>query len=139
MLKITYLDPKCENGKTTSKVYSMNIEELRNYCLAKKGTTEEFPFDNDTLVFKVMGKMYALTSLKAEQFSINLKCDPEKAIQLREEYTAVQPGYHMSKKHWNTVYADGSVPDKTLRDWIDHSYKLVADKLPKKLKDQINP
>lgn len=111
----------------------MNIEEFREYCLAKSGVTESFPFDETTLVFKVMGKMFALTNTEKD-FSINLKCDPERAIELRERYPAVQPGYHMSKKHWNTVYMDGSVEDDKIRDWINHSYKLIVDSLTKKLK-----
>lgn len=110
----------------------MNIESFRNYCLGKKGVTEEFPFDENTLVFKVMGKMFALTDL--ENFkSVNLKCDPEKAVQLREEFTAVLPGYHMSKKHWNTVLMDGSIPDKLIKTWIDNSYNLVTVSLSKQL------
>ena len=114
----------------------MNIEAFREYCLDKKGVTEEFPFDESTLVFKVLGKMFALTDLKGE-FSINLKCDPEKAIELREKYSAVQPGYHMSKKHWNTVRDDGSVTDELLCNWIDDSYNLVVDKLPKSKKAEL--
>lgn len=106
----------------------MNIEAYRNYCLAKKGVTEEFPFDKSTLVYKVMGKMFALADVDSFQ-SINLKCDPEKAIQLREAYEGVTTGYHMSKKHWNTVRTDGSIPEKLIYQWIDDSYKLVADKL----------
>lgn len=108
----------------------MNIETFREYCLNKNGVTEEFPFDETTLVFKVMGKIFALTDLE-EKFSVNLKCDPEIAIELREKYTAVKSGYHMNKKHWNTIYVDGSVSDKLLKSWIDASYKLVADKLTK--------
>jgi predicted DNA-binding protein (MmcQ/YjbR family) len=115
----------------------LNIESLRSYCLLKKGTTEEFPFDENTLVFKVMGKMYALANV--EQFnSVNLKCDPERAIQLREQYPAVLPGYHMNKKHWNTILADGSIPDRTIQQWIDHSYELVVNSLPKKIREQMN-
>ena len=110
----------------------MNIEAFREYCLNKKGVTEEFPFDETTLVFKVMGKMFALTDLEGE-FSINLKCDPDKAIDLREKYTAVNPGYHMNKQHWNTVSDDGSVTDDLLFSWIDDSYDLVVKKLPKKM------
>ncbi len=114
----------------------MNIEQLREYCLAKKSATEEFPFDETTLVFKVMGKMFALTDLE-EDFSINLKCDPEKAIELREKYPTVLPGYHMNKKHWNTIIIDGSVPDNLLYSWIDDSYQLIVEKLPKKVKDNL--
>lgn len=110
----------------------MNIESFRSYCLGKKGVTEEFPFDENTLVFKVMGKMYALTDL--ENFkSVNLKCDPEKAAQLREEFPSVLPGYHMNKKHWNSVLMDGSIPDKLIKTWIDDSYNLVAASLSRQL------
>jgi predicted DNA-binding protein (MmcQ/YjbR family) len=109
----------------------MNLEELRDYCLSKKGTSEGFPFDEDTLVFKVMGKMFCLTSL-SERNSINLKCDPELAVALREKYECVQPGYHMHKKMWNTVTLDGSVKKKLLCEWIDHSYDEVVKKLTKK-------
>ncbi|MBS0000557.1 MAG: MmcQ/YjbR family DNA-binding protein [Cyclobacteriaceae bacterium] len=112
----------------------MNIEDFRNYCLRKPGTTEEFPFDNQTLVFKVGGKMYALCDIDTFD-SINLKCDPEKAVQLREMYDPVVPGFHMNKKHWNTVNLDGSVSDRLLFEWTDHSYQLVFDKLPPKVKN----
>ncbi|HEY4785561.1 MAG TPA: MmcQ/YjbR family DNA-binding protein [Bacteroidales bacterium] len=114
----------------------MNIEEFRQYCLKMKGVTEEFPFGGDVLVFKVMGKMFALTVLNTE-FTVNLKCDPELAIELREEYSAVTPGYHMSKKHWNTIVCS-EVPLKKLQEWIDHSYTLVLNSLTKKVKDQYN-
>ena len=109
----------------------MNIELIREYCLSKKSTTESFPFDEDTLVFKVMGKMFCLTSL-SEPDRINLKCDPEKAIALREEYSCVLPGYHMNKSMWNTVIMDDTVSDKIICEWIDHSYDEVVKKLPKK-------
>ena len=109
----------------------MNIEEYRNYCLAKKGVTEEFPFDEVTLVFKVMGKMFALTGLNSDVFSVNLKCDPDWAIELRETYSEVQPGYHMNKKHWNTVSFEESLSDDFLEKLIDHSYDLVVAKLKK--------
>jgi len=105
----------------------MNIEEFRIYCLQKNDVTECFPFDEQTLVFKVKGKMFALTDLM-ESFSINIKCDPDKAIELREHYSCVLPGYHMNKKHWNTIIIDGSIPDKLLKEWIDHSYDLVVHK-----------
>ena len=111
----------------------MNIEEYREYCISKKGVTEEFPFDKSTLVFKVMGKMFALTSV--DNFdSVNLKCEPEVAIQLREQYNGVIPGYHMNKKHWNTVSVLGDVTDTLLKKWIDHSYELVVKGLTKRLK-----
>ncbi len=113
----------------------MNIETFRVYCLGKKGVTEEFPFDENTLVMKVMGKMFAAVDVNDFE-SINLKADPEKAVEWREQYPAVQPGYHMNKKHWNTVLMDGSLPDKLIREWIDHSYNLVVDGLPKAVKMQ---
>ena len=103
----------------------MNLESFRDHCLKKDGVTEEFPFGVDTLVFKVNGKMFALTDIESFE-SINLKSLPEDAMQLREQYPAVQPGYHMNKKHWNTVIMDGSVSDKLVKDWIDQSYNLVA-------------
>jgi predicted DNA-binding protein (MmcQ/YjbR family) len=109
----------------------LNIESFQKYCLSKKGVTEEFPFDNNTLVFKVMGKMFALTNVEAFE-GINLKCEPELAAQLREEYPAVKAGYHMNKKHWNTIVMDGSIGDKLIQQWIDLSYDLVAASLPKK-------
>ena len=109
----------------------MNIEEYRSYCLAKKGVTEEFPFDNETLVFKVAGKMFALTNVSTFA-SINLKCDPKKAVELRDQYPAVLPGYHMNKKHWNTILLDGSIPSKLLQNWIDESYIHVVNALPKR-------
>lgn len=115
----------------------MNIEEFRNYCLAKPGVTEEFPFGEDTLVFKVMGKMFALTDVELFE-SVNLKCDPEKAVELREKFLAVQPGYHMNKKHWNTVLMDGSINDRQFCQWIDHSYDLVVNSLPKKLQQELD-
>ena len=114
----------------------MNIEELREYCISKKGVTESFPFDKVTLVFKVMNKMYALTNLDGE-LSINLKCDPDKVIRLREEYSSVLPGYHMNKKHWNTVMIDGSISTVLVKEWIDSSYDLVVLSLPKKLRDEL--
>ena len=109
----------------------MDIESLRTYCLKKKGVEEDFPFGETTLVFKVKGKMFLLTSLNEDVLSFNAKCDPEKAIELRERYDAVQPGYHMNKKHWNTIIVDGSVPAKQLKEWIDDSYDLVSAKKKK--------
>jgi len=106
----------------------MNIEDIRNYCLLKKGVTEGFPFDEETLVFKVAGKMFVLVNLESD-LSINLKCDPEKVPELREQFPAVIPGYHMNKKHWNTVIIDGSIRDELIREWIDDSYNLVVEKL----------
>lgn len=114
----------------------MDIESFRNFCISKKGVTEEFPFDELTLVFKVMGKMFALTDVDNFK-SINLKCDPERAMELREKYHAILPGYHMNKKHWNTVEIDGSISDTFLEELIIHSYELVVEKLPNVLKSEL--
>lgn len=110
----------------------MNIEQLRDYCLSKPGAKETFPFGPETLVFKVAEKAFLLCSLSELELSFNVKCDPELAIELREQYASVQPGYHMNKKHWNTILVDGSVPSKLLKDWIDHSYEQVVKGLSKK-------
>jgi predicted DNA-binding protein (MmcQ/YjbR family) len=115
----------------------MNIESFRKFCLQKRGVTEEFPFGVNTLVFKVMGKMFALTDLVSLPFTINLKCDPEKAIELRERYEAVQSGYHMNKKHWNTITIDNSIPENELLGMIDHSYQLVVNNLAKNAKSKL--
>lgn len=113
----------------------MHLESLREYCLSKKAVEETLPFGPDTLVFKVMGKAFLLCGFENDPLSFNVKCDPEKAIELREQYPCVQPGYHMNKKHWNTIAADGSVSDKQLEEWIDHSYDLVVGGLTKKEKE----
>lgn len=114
----------------------MNIEEFRAFCISKKGVTEEFPFDEVTLVFKVMGKMFALAPLERIPSQVNLKCDPERAIALREEYDGVIiPGYHMSKTHWNTLYLE-QLPAGLIRDLTNHSYELVVAKFSKKLREQ---
>ncbi len=105
----------------------MDIESLRNYCISKKNVTESFPFDDETLVFKVEGKIFALVNLEGD-LSINLKCDPELALELRERYSAVIPGYHMNKKYWNTILIDGTIPDREVFSWIDHSYDEVLKK-----------
>jgi predicted DNA-binding protein (MmcQ/YjbR family) len=105
----------------------MNIETIREYCIAKKGVTESFPFGEDTLVFKAGEKIFALVNLDGD-LSINLKCDPAFAIELRERHSSVTPGYHMNKKHWNTINLDGTVPDKEVFSWIDHSYELITVK-----------
>ena len=102
----------------------MNIETLRDYCISKEGVTESFPFGDDTLVFKVIGKIFALANLEGD-LTVNLKCDPSVALELRERHPSVIPGYHMNKKHWNTVLCDGTVPDREVFEWIDHSYELV--------------
>lgn len=114
----------------------MNIEELRDYCLDKRAVTETFPFGEDTLVFKVGGKIFLLTGLEDGQH-FNAKCDPELAGELRERFTEVKPGYHMNKAHWNTVYMSGTLTRKQLCEMIDHSYDLVFKSLPKKLQADI--
>lgn len=108
-----------------------NIEAFRTYCLSKPGTTEGFPFDESILVFKVMGKMFSATNVNSEEFSINLKCDPTYAIELRDEYENIQPGYHMNKKHWNSVFIDDSISSELVKELIDHSYDLVVKGLKK--------
>lgn len=115
----------------------MNIEVFRSYCIQKSGVTEEFPFDEDTLVFKVMGKMFAATSIGDLEFSINLKCDPEKAIDLRAAYPQILPGYHMNKRHWNTVMAEDGLSEKLIKELIDHSYDLVVGGLTAKLRKEL--
>ena len=112
----------------------MNIEEFRNYCIAKKGVTESFPFNEDTLVFKVMGKMFALTGLEHQPAKVNLKCEPERSIKLREDYDGLIYGaYHMSKTHWNTIEIE-HLPIDLVTELINHSYDLVVAKLPKKIR-----
>jgi predicted DNA-binding protein (MmcQ/YjbR family) len=111
----------------------MNVESFRTYCLKKKGVTEEFPFGETTLVYKVMGKMFALADLDAFE-SMNLKCDPERGAELREQYPSITPGYHMNKKHWITVPTDGSLPDKFILGLVDDSYALVAHSLTRSQK-----
>lgn len=108
----------------------MNIEEYRAYCIAKKGVTESFPFNETVLVFKVAGKMFALTDLNPP-FQLSLKCDPDRAIELRERYTCIAPGYHMNKQHWNSISIDGSLSDDFLKELIDHSYDLIVASVPK--------
>jgi predicted DNA-binding protein (MmcQ/YjbR family) len=116
----------------------MNIESLRNYCLTKKGVEECLPFGPDTLVFKVGGKLFLLAALDAVPLQFNVKCEPENALLLREQYDCVHPGYHMNKRHWNTIICDGTVSDKMLHQWIDDSYNLVVNALPKNLKKQFD-
>jgi len=114
----------------------LNLEEIRDHCLAKPGVSEDLPFGEDTLVFKVGEKLFLLASISAgTQF--NVKCDPELAIELREHHPEVQPGYHMNKKHWNTVHTNGSLSRRQLIDMIDHSYDLVFKSLPKQVQGQI--
>lgn len=111
----------------------VNIEEFREFCLAKKGVTEELPFGPDTLVYKVAGKIFALTSLDTEVFKVSLKCEPNFAIELREQFEYIVGGYHLNKKHWNTVNGDVS-PTKQLMELTNHSYEIVVEGLPKKIK-----
>jgi len=115
----------------------MNIEELQTFCLSLKGTTETLPFDDNTLVFKVMDKMFLLTDINDFE-SINVKCDPEKAVELREQYSCVKAGYHMNKKHWNTIDVNSQLTDSEIKQWILHSYDLVVDKLNKADKAFLN-
>jgi predicted DNA-binding protein (MmcQ/YjbR family) len=109
----------------------MNIEEIRDYCLTKPGVTEGFPFNNTALVFKVARKMFSLLDLSEDSQGISLKCDPELAIELREQHPEVTPAYHFNKQHWNGVNLKGSISNDQLKEWIDHSYELVAKSLPK--------
>lgn len=106
----------------------MDIESLRIYCLSKPDTEETLPFGPDTLVFKTGDKAFLLTGFDSHPLRFNVKCNPDKAIELREEFACVLPGYHMNKKHWNTIVVDGSVSTKQLKEWIDHSYELVTKK-----------
>ncbi len=115
----------------------MNVEDISEYCLSKKGVTEDFPFDEETLVFKVMGKMFALIPLERIPLQINLKCDPELAVELRERNEAVQPGYHMNKNHWNTILIDGTLRNELIYKWIDDSYNLVVKGLRKTEKEKL--
>jgi predicted DNA-binding protein (MmcQ/YjbR family) len=116
----------------------MNIEEIRDYCLSKNAVTESTPFDDVTLVFKVAGKMFGIVPMDETELKITLKCDPDLAIQLREEFPCVRPGYHTSKKHWNTIAIDGSVGKEKIIEWIDHSYAMVVKGLPAGLRSEHN-
>ncbi len=115
----------------------MNIEEFREFCIRLPGVTESFPFDKNTLVFKVMNKIFALTGLDSVVFTVNLKCEESYALELREKHEEVQPGYHMNKKHWNTVNFEGNLPDKFLEELIKHSYEEVVKGLTKKQKAEL--
>lgn len=114
----------------------MNIEELRDFCLSKPHVTEGFPFDEKTLVFKVAGKLFALTGLESYPASVNLKCNPDRALDLREEYEQIRPGFHMNKKHWNTI-AYESLPDQFIKELIEHSYDLASKSLTKKVQKEL--
>ena len=115
----------------------MDLEKVRSYCLKKKGVIESLPFDEETPVYKVTGKMFLLSNL-TPPVSINIKCDPELAVELREKYDAVTPGFHMNKLHWNTILLDGSIPDKYIFEWIDLSYDLIVKGLPNKAKKDLS-
>lgn len=118
----------------------MNLETYYEYCLSKKGVTEHFPFDEDTLVFKVGAKIFALSSLsqwEKNEPSVNLKCDPERAQELRAEYDEIKPGFHMNKVHWNTVSLNGNLPEAFVKELIDHSYELVFKSLTKKIQNEV--
>ncbi|WP_020527707.1 MmcQ/YjbR family DNA-binding protein [Flexithrix dorotheae] len=124
----------------------MTFESFRSYCLAKKGVTEDYPFKGESVWMKVMGKMFALANVEEFKMGqelvppfhfINLKCEPEKAIELREKYPAIQPGWHQSKKHWNSLYMDGSLSDVLIKALIDHSYEIVVAGMPKKTQDEL--
>jgi predicted DNA-binding protein (MmcQ/YjbR family) len=115
----------------------MNFEQFQKYCLSKKGVTEELPFGEYNPAYKVGGKIFAITSFSLP-LSVNLKCDPELAIELREQHEEVEPGYHMNKKHWNTVNFNGRISNKELQNMVDHSYELVVKSLNKKLREQLN-
>jgi predicted DNA-binding protein (MmcQ/YjbR family) len=112
----------------------MNVESLYRYCNSKPYVTEDLPFGEDVLVFRIGGKMFALMGLREGPLSLNLKCDPARAVELREQYAAVQPGYHMNKRHWNTVFPGQDLPDAQVRALIDHSYQLVFESLPKSVR-----
>lgn len=118
----------------------MNIEQFRNYCISKKGVTEHFPFDDNVLVFKVMNKMFALSGLDSWEKGepkVNLKCNPDRAIELRETYESVKPGYHMNKRLWNTIILNQEVSDNLVFELINHSYDLIVNSLTKKLKNEL--
>jgi len=115
----------------------MNIETFREYCLAKPGVTEDTPFDQNTLCFRIGNKIFAILDIDKFE-SVNLKCDPERAVLLREKYDGIRPGYHMNKKHWNTISCDGYLAASIVLELVDHSYALVYSSLPKKLKEEIN-
>ncbi len=113
----------------------MHIEEFREYCLSKKGVTESLPFNEDVLVFKVLNKMFALTSLSSEEFKVSLKCKPDKALELREEYESITPAFHMNKKHWNSVNVETLYKDTLFIQLVQHSYELVVKGMTKKDKE----
>ena len=115
----------------------MNVEDLREYCLSLPAVEESFPFDDETLVMKIGGKIFAFIPLEASDACINLKCDPELAIELREKFNCVHPGFHMNKTHWNTIFISSEITENQMKEWIIHSYDLVKNKLPKKIQEQL--
>ena len=115
----------------------MNLEEIRNHCIKKPGVTEEFPFDSQILVFKVFGKIFFLTDV-VNPVSINVKCDPEMVVELREKYDTILPGFHMNKKHWITIMLKGHYGNKEILGWIDHSFRLVVSGLPQKVRKNLS-
>lgn len=115
----------------------MELDELRDYCLSKPAVTESEPFGHGVLVFKVMDKLFALCSMEDVPLTVNLKCNPERAIELREQHADITPGYHMNKKHWNTVNVQGQLPDRLVHELIDHSYELVVSGLPKLVRQKL--
>ncbi|GGF80039.1 MmcQ/YjbR family DNA-binding protein [Wenyingzhuangia marina] len=115
----------------------MNIEDLRTYCISKAHVSESFPFDESTLVFKVSDKMFALTGLERIPHAVNVKCDPEMAIELREKYSSVTSAFHMNKKHWNTILLASDMSTDDIKKWIDHSYDLVVKSLTKKKQKEL--
>ncbi len=114
----------------------MNIQEFREFCLSLPAAEEGLPFDDKILVFSVRSKMFCLTNIDEFDF-INVKCDPDRAVLLREQFAGVSPGFHMSKKHWNSIAMDGTIPDKQIREWIKDSYNLIVSKLPRKIQDEL--
>ena len=115
----------------------MDADELRRWCLAQGGAIEDFPFGPETSVFKVAGKMFALSALERTPLQVSVKCEPELAVQLRNTYPAIRPGYHLNKRHWNTITLDGSLPDQLVRDLIEDSYDLVVSALPRRVREQL--
>jgi predicted DNA-binding protein (MmcQ/YjbR family) len=115
----------------------MDAGELRTWCLRQPGATEGFPFGPSTSVFKVAGKMFALSALDRTPLEVSVKCEPELAVGLRASYPAIRPGYHLNKRHWNTITIDGSIPDQLVRDFIEDSYDLIVSALPKKVREQL--
>jgi len=115
----------------------MDAAELRGWCLGQNGAVEDFPFTPEHSVFKVAGKMFALSALEREPLEVSVKCEPELAVELRNSYSAIRPGYHLNKRHWNTITLDGSIPDKLVRDMIEDSYDLVVSALPKRTQAEL--